>query len=226
MTARLQSLGDSFSCGEGVGVRVPLERTWAGLLAGAEGLEHRSLAAPGARVRDVLATQLPAARPAALSTLLVGLNDVARTGFDAGAVASGLQRVVHGLVACSDRVVVGRLQDPSRVLWMPPLLADRARRRVSVVNAAVDEVAVLPRVQVLDLGSLPGLRRSGAWAVDRVHPSPAGHAVIAAGAAGLLGRAPTVVPVPRGPGLLARAHWSARHGGPYLLGQLVGAVLP
>ncbi|MDX6217238.1 MAG: hypothetical protein QOG99_2822, partial [Frankiales bacterium] len=33
----LLALGDSFTCGEGVGVRVPLASTWAGVLATALG---------------------------------------------------------------------------------------------------------------------------------------------------------------------------------------------
>lgn len=221
----LQSLGDSFSCGEGVGVRVPVEQTWAGRLAAALDRPHLPLATAGARVCDVVDGQLPHARAAAVTTLLVGLNDVARTGFDARQVRSGMHRCVQALSGCSDRIVLGRLQDPSRMLWLPAPLRGLARSRVAAVNATVDELADWPRVAVLDLEAVPQLRRPGAWAVDRVHPSRAGHAALAAAAAALLGVTVAPVPLPRAPGLLARAHWTARHGAPYVAGQLLGAVI-
>lgn len=230
MSGRLQALGDSFTCGEGVGLRVPLDRTWPGRLAGAMRLEHRSLARPGARVRDVVAAQLPLATRSDVSTLLVGLNDVARPGFEPDQVVLGLQAAVEQLAALSDVVLVGRLHDPVRVLRLPLPLRAVARRRLDIVNATVDAAAASCGAKVLDLDEVPELRRSGAWAVDRVHPGISGHAALARAAAALLGVALPVVPVPRAPGLIAHYRWCARHGAPYLAGQaarqLLGAARP
>lgn len=219
----LQALGDSFTCGEGVGVQVPLAATWAALLADALGLEHVSLAAAGARVRDVVASQLPRAQEAEVSTLLVGLNDAARGGFDGPAVHAGLLSCVGRLVELSGRVVLGRLHDPSHVLWLPPPLGARLRRRVAVVNAAVDEAAAFPRVRIVDLAAVPELQGPAGWAVDRVHPSAAGHQALARVAAEALGHdVLPPVPLPAAPGVLQRTAWGARHGVPYLAGQLIG----
>jgi lysophospholipase L1-like esterase len=219
----LLALGDSFTCGEGVGVHVPLASTWAGVLATALGLEHRSLAVAGSRVRDVVSGQLPVAGEAAVSTLVVGLNDVARGGFDATAVREGLRTAVHHLADRADTVVVGRLHDPSRLLWMPLPLRSLVRRRLEQLNAAVDEAAELPGVVVVDLAAVPELRHPAGWAVDRVHPSVTGHRGLARAAAAALGHdPPTAEDVGRAPGLVRRVAWSTRHGAPYLAGQLIG----
>ena len=223
---RLQAFGDSFTCGEGVGVQVPVASTWAALLAETLGLEHRSYAVPGARARDVLSAQLPQADVASVSTLLVGLNDIARTGFDAKAVRALLLEATAQLAELSGTVVLGRLHDPSRVLWMPHPLRRVIRRRLEHVNAAVDEAAAFPRVTLVDLASVPELQHPAGWAVDRVHPSAAGHLALARAAAAELGHHPVEpVELPGPPGLVRRAVWTARHGGPYRAGQVIGRGL-
>ena len=221
--SRLQALGDSFTCGEGVGVQVPLSLTWAAQLAEALGLTHVSYAVAGARVRDVVTGQLPSIEPAEVSTVLVGLNDIARGGFDLAVVRAGLLASVARLAEVSGTVVVGRLHDPSRVLWMPPPLRQLVRRRLAQVNAVVDEAAVLPRVTVVDLAAVPELQQPAGWAVDRVHPSAAGHRALGRAAAAELGHElPAAVELPAAPGLVRRVAWGARHGAPYLAGQLIG----
>ena len=216
----LQALGDSFTCGDGVGVQVPLTATWAALLADGLGLRHRSLAVAGARVRDVVQVQLPQATEAEVSTLLVGLNDVARGGFDIEAVRDGLSVSVDRLHELSDHVVLGRLHDPSQVLWMPLPLRRLVRRRQQQVNALVDEVS---GVTVVDLAAVPELQVPAGWAVDRVHPSAGGHRALARAAAAALGRdILDAVELPKPPSLTQRAVWSARHGAPYLAGQVIG----
>jgi lysophospholipase L1-like esterase len=220
---RLQALGDSFTCGEGVGVQVPLASTWAALLAEMLGLSHQSYAVPGARVRDVVSAQLPQTDVAQVSTLLVGLNDIARTGFDAAAVRAVFLETAAQLAELSDTVVIGRLHDPSRVLWMPIPLRRLIRRRLEHVNAAIDEAAAFPGVTAVDLAAVPELQHPGGWAVDRVHPSAAGHLALARAAAAELGHDPVEpVELPGPPGLVRRAVWTARYGGPYLAGQVIG----
>lgn len=219
---RLQALGDSFTCGAGVGVQVPLASTWAAVLAENLGLAHRSYAVAGSRVRDVLAAQLPQSDVAEVSTLLVGLNDVARGGFDGAAVRAGILETVAQLGEVSGAVVVGRLHDPTRMLWMPVPLRRLVRRRRDLVNAAVDEAGAFPRVRVVDLEAVPELQHPAGWAVDRVHPSAAGHLALARAAAAELGAdQPEPVPLPSAPGVVRRAVWSARHGAPYLASQLL-----
>lgn len=233
MTTRLAALGDSLTCGEGVGLSLDPSHAWAALLAGAlddgspNGGSLTLTAAPGARVRDVLAAQLPvalAARPD-IATVLVGLNDVVRSGFDPAMVRRDLLTAVSALRGVGARVVLVRLHDPTAILWLPGWVVRYVGARVGAVNRAVDEVARLdPGVHLLDLGDVIALRRPGAWTVDRVHPNRLGHQAIAAAAADVLRTAGVRVgqvplqPVPaRGPGLPARAVWAVRYGLPWAL---------
>lgn len=218
----LVALGDSFTCGEGVGVRIPQDQTWTALLAKSLGDPSRlSLAAPGARVRDVFRNQLPHVPETSVATLLVGLNDVARAGFDAARVQFDLLRIVGQLCSAADVVLVARLHDPVRLLWLPSPLRRQARERVAVVNAAVDEAAFFPRVHVLDLDAVRELRVRTGWAVDRIHPSLLGHAALADAAAEVLRRAGRSVlnqidrPAAYRPTRVERLWWLSRHGVPY-----------
>jgi lysophospholipase L1-like esterase len=224
---RVFALGDSLTCGVGVGVKVPAEQIWTARLAAAvPGGQLIRLAQPGARARDVRTVQLPrlpAPRGAEVCTLLVGLNDIARSGFDAAAVRAELVETVRLLRDRGGEVVVGRLHDPAALLPLPSRVAAAARRRIAAVNAAVDETREQRNVHVLDLANVPALRQQGGWATDRVHPSAVGHASMAAtairvlsehGAGGRFRWLPEPV-VPAGPGIAARTGWSLRHGLPY-----------
>ncbi len=234
MRPRLLALGDSISCGEGVGVQVHPADTWVGLLADALGAELDLLARSGSRVRDVRAEQLPVAlsRPAPLATLLIGLNDVIRAGFDPAAVRADLLAVAAGLRACDTTVVLVRLHDPTALLPLPGRLRRYFVKRAAVINDAVD-AARGPGVLILDLARLTTLRRRGSWAVDRLHPGPAGHLAMATASAALLGENGFDVPHPPvGPARLgcptkrAEARWVVRHGAPYVVRQLPKMAAP
>lgn len=219
----LVALGDSTSCGQGVGLGVPAAATWPARLARLlPGTRLVSLAQPGARVRDLREHQLPVADGlgADLATVLVGLNDVARPGLDATLVGEHLRAVVDGLRASGTVVLLGRLHDPTALLPLPRSLADLVRARTAIVNAAVDACRG-PGVHVLDLARVPRLASRRAWDLDRLHPNVAGHAVLAAAAASVLARAgvsvlaPPPVPLPRAPSLREEGCWLLRHGLPY-----------
>ncbi|MGY1844605.1 GDSL-type esterase/lipase family protein [Modestobacter sp. SYSU DS0875] len=226
------ALGDSLTCGEGVGLRIEPEATWVGLVAAAlPGARLVPLAVAGARVADVRDRQLPLLEDEVpgeldLATVLVGLNDVARSGFDPGAVGAGLLGIVAALRARRAEVLVGRLHDPAAVLRLPGPVARAARRRTAVVNAAVDAAAGLPGVYRVDLAAVPVLTGAAGWAADRVHPSRAGHRGLAVAATGVLraaGWAPQPVGEPppgRGPTGADRAWWAVRHGLPYAVGHV------
>ncbi|MFW3171285.1 SGNH/GDSL hydrolase family protein [Geodermatophilus sp. CPCC 206100] len=223
------ALGDSFTCGEGVGVRVHPADTWVALLAAAlPGGRLVRLAVPGARVADVRTAQVPRLPGGTdVATLLIGLNDVARSGFDAATVGADLLATVTELRGRAEDVLLARLHDAATLLPLPARVAQATRSRIAQVNAAVDEAARWPGVHVLDLRQVPALARPGGWALDRIHPSPAGHRGMAAAAIDVLrgaGRTPTrpigQVVVPRGPSRRARARWALRHGLPYGIGHL------
>jgi len=233
MSTRLAALGDSTSCGEGVGLRVPARLTWPARLAAAASAELLALAVPGARLRDVRAGQLPraVASGADVLTLLVGLNDVSRGGFDADRFTVDLLATVAELRGTGALVLVGRLPEPPLLRPLPAGLRTVVRSRTAAVNAAVDACAG-GRVLVMDLPALAGLRQQWAWDVDRVHPNAAGHGLIAQAAAVVLResgcRVADVAPMPPPPtpGRQQEARWLLRHGMPWLTRHLPQVVLP
>ncbi|MGY2128359.1 GDSL-type esterase/lipase family protein [Blastococcus sp. SYSU DS0617] len=217
------ALGDSFTCGEGVGIRLDPAATWVSLLATAlpDGRVVR-LAEPGARIADVRARQLPLV-PARVevATLLVGLNDIGRSGFDADAAVADLLAVVRAVRDRADAVVVGRLHDAVSLLPLPARITAACRVRLAAVNAAVDRASALDRVHVVDLADVSVLGSSAGWSADRIHPSGAGHRGMAAAAAAVLRAAGlpattiTEAVAPSGASRRARVWWAARHGLPY-----------
>jgi len=223
MTQRLVALGDSFSCGEGVGVRVPLSQAWPAVLARHAGLEPLPLARPGARVRDLREQQLPLTPEAPVATVLVGLNDVCRGAFDAGRFAADYHDLVDGLLQRVDVVLVGRLHNPTQFLWVPKPLRQIVDVRTAAINAAIDEAAGgKTRVPVLDLAAIQALQLRCAWAADGVHPTVFGHTALASAGAEALretGRGVDAVVLPlraKGTTKVRHAVWLARYGVPYL----------
>lgn len=231
MTHRLLALGDSVSCGEGVGVHVDRGDTWVGLIARAIDAELDLVANAGARVSDLRNQQLPVAltRRASLTTVLIGLNDVIRGGFDPEAVRADLLATITGLHSSEGTLLLARLHDPTALIRLPRRLRRCLVERVAVINSAID-AGRGPGVVVLDLARIPTLQARAGWAVDRLHPSAAGHFAIAAAACALLTDSGFGVCEPHAPhsalpvyGTLAEARWLARHGAPYLarhLGQI------
>lgn len=235
-TPPVLSLGDSFSCGEGVGVRLDVRRTWAGVLAQGMGARHEVLAVAGATTAQVRAGQLPAASGHAPSwvTLLVGLNDVFRTGFDAERAADDLATMVGVLVARHHGIVLARLHDPTEILPVPQRIRSSLRARVAAINEAID-AAGRPGVLVVDLAGIDELRARDAWAVDRLHPSAWGHVAIASAAARALVGAGAPWPTSsvqaiaerRCPSKVAECRWLAQHGVPWVArrARMLGTVL-
>lgn len=219
----LVALGDSFSCGEGVGVRVPLAQTWCTVLARQAGLTPIPLARPGARVRDLRVEQLPLTPDAPVATVLVGFNDVCRGAFDASRFRDDYHGLVDGLLARVDVVIVGRLHDPTQFLWLPRRLRSITHTRSEAINAAIDEVAApSERVAVLDLGGVEALRLRCAWATDGVHPTVFGHTALASAGAEVLRQAGHIIDSPalpagtKGTTKIRHAVWLARYGVPYI----------
>lgn len=229
---RIVALGDSTSCGEGVGLRLAPELTWPALLAAAvPGGRLQVLAAPGARVRDVLREQAPrvAMLQPDLVTLLIGLNDVSRAGFDPDRFETDLQAVLTLVRPTGAGVLLGRLPEPGQHLPLPSSLRRTVRLRAAAVDAAVERATA---DAVVDLRAVPGLRLRRAWDIDRLHPNAAGHALIAEAAAHVLAAAGVPVgrvrtaPLPPAPGRKREAVWLLRDGLPWLVRHLPQVLGP
>ncbi|GAB2469974.1 hypothetical protein GCM10027063_07950 [Promicromonospora xylanilytica] len=211
----LVALGDSITVGVGdtVGPDAVHGPGWAAHLATVLGVDSfTNLATSGARSRDVVGAQLTAALTARprLATVVVGGNDVLRSDFDARLALRDLQRCVTELCRAGADVVLVRLPVIGLFELAPRLVRRVMRRRIALINAAVDEVAaavqpgaqpsasapvpvsaprdagpgpVPGRVVVVDAAQAIAPAGAKAWHVDRVHPSPAGHRGLALAAA-------------------------------------------
>ena len=196
---RFAALGDSLT--EGLGDPLPGGgwRGWAALLAESLGSEFANYASSGATTARVLEEQLPQALRfgPTVASVVVGVNDVLRPGFDPAAVEDRMDAVVGSLLAAGAVVLTARMPDPGQMLRLPGVLRRPLSRRTDGLNAVVQTVAERHRTVHIDLAEHPTVRDRAAWHVDRLHPNERGHRVVAREFAGALdGRG---VPVPRMP---------------------------
>jgi lysophospholipase L1-like esterase len=229
------ALGDSITLGVGDPVRREggrgrqsrAWRGWAALLA--EGLREPSLhilASCGAQATDVERDQLPAAlqlRPD-IASVIVGVNDTLRTGFDPNRVAASAAHTIGALRAAGAEVLTMRLPDPGQMLGMPGPLARPLARRAHEVNAIMDALAARFGTLHYDAAGDADARDPRMWAVDRLHPSERGHRLIACRfhdmlvAAGVpAGNRPDPEPSSPPPTRLAEIGWLATRGTVWVL---------
>lgn len=170
------ALGDSITNGGGElqwGVAL---QSWALWTARGLGLDFTSFAVDGARVADVAALQLEAARarnatPEAryrLGCLHIGVNDVRALDWDPDPFAADLGTVLDYLDERCARLVV---------LTIPlDLGRPRAGARVEVANAIIESAAGTRGATIVDLR---GFRGRGVLMADHVHPTALGQVAIA-----------------------------------------------
>lgn len=185
---------------------------------------YANLAVRGRLAGRVRAEQLPAAlalRPD-LATVVAGMNDVLRPGFDAERVAGEVEAMQAALVAVGATVLSWTLPDPVPV--MP--LARPLRRRVLALNDALRAAAARTGTILVDFGRHPVTSDPRFWSDDRLHANAAGHARIAAALADALGLPGSdgswVQPLPTAPRrrphqvAVAEAAWVRRHLAPWV----------
>jgi len=176
------ALGDSITLGMGDPVAGRGWRGWAALLAG--GLPDpvfHNLAVSGAQSADVERDQLPRAlalRPE-LASVIVGVNDTLRGGFDPARLRASVTAVVTALQEAGAVVLTMRLPDPGRMLRLPACLARPLARRASEVNAVMDEIAARFGTIHFDAAGDPETYDRRIWSADRLHPNERGHRLIA-----------------------------------------------
>ncbi|HEV2374217.1 MAG TPA: SGNH/GDSL hydrolase family protein [Streptosporangiaceae bacterium] len=220
------ALGDSITLGVGDPVRTEpgrhAWRGWAALLA--ESLHDpvlHNLATNGACAQHVERDQLPQAlqlRPD-IASVVFGVNDTLRSGFDPDRIAAAAGHTVGALRAAGAEVLTMRLPDPGQMLGLPGVLARPLARRAHKVNAVMDAVSERFGTLHFDAASDEEAYLPGMWAVDRLHPSERGHRLIARRfhallvAAGVsLGPAPDPDPSSPAPSRLAELGWLATKG--------------
>ncbi|MDX3104418.1 SGNH/GDSL hydrolase family protein [Nonomuraea angiospora] len=231
---RYVALGDSQTEGLGDGDDVTGHRGWADrlaehLAAADPGLLYANLAVRGRQAAEIRAEQLPAAlalRPD-LVTVMAGMNDIIRPGFDAARVAGVVADMIDQLTASGAHVVTMTFPDIARIAPM----ARPLRPRLLDFNARIREAAARPGVTLLDTFPLD-FTDARMWSADRLHASPAGHTRFAAAVAHALDlpgsddtwMAP-LTPLPA-PGAWraasAEVRWLAAFAGPWIGRRLRG----
>ena len=223
------ALGDSLT--EGVGAPVPDGwRGWAALLAPSlaarpSAVRFHNLATSGARAADLPDGQLGRALALhpQLAAVLVGGNDTLRADFDLRRTAAALDRVLGELGSGGAVLLTACLPDPGVLLGLPAPLARPLARRMAAVNTVVHELSKRHRAVHLHLARLPWLADRALLSADRLHPSPAGHLLIArhfhallAEAGHPLGPPPMAVLAPPPPSRAADLWWLATRGTAWL----------
>jgi len=188
---RVASLGDSTTFG--IGDPVPGGwRGWARLLVDAL---HRSydvsfcnLARSGATTAQVRAEQLHDAvahRPD-LATVVVGVNDTLRAGWEPRRTREDLLACAETLTASGALLVTIRYHDHASLVGLPRAIGRPLSARLDLVNSAYDEVHDRFGGVRLDLAARPEVLDRSCWSVDRLHPSERGHRALARAYAELL----------------------------------------
>lgn len=183
---RFVALGDSLT--EGVGDPAGAGwRGWAALLAGGlaargEAAEFRNLAVSGALSRDVVERQAPRALACApdIASVVVGVNDTLRRGFDIHAFAAGLDRVCDALTGSGAVLLTACLPDPGTMLGLPAPLARPLARRQRAVNAVTHALSARYGAVHLHMAHGAWVADRSLWSADRLHPGERGHRLIAA----------------------------------------------
>jgi lysophospholipase L1-like esterase len=232
------ALGDSISVGMGDPAPGGGWRGWPALLAsGLREPQLHNLAVLGAQSAEIERDQLPVAlalKPD-VASVVCGLNDTLRGGFDPDRTGAAVGRIVAALRAQGTAVLTMRMPDPGAMFGLPQALARPLARRMQAVNSVVDEVAVKHCTLHFDAASDPAAYERRNWSVDRLHPNERGHRLIAGRFHALLaasgfpvGPAPDPEPTSPPPTRLAEIGWMATKGTAWVLRRstdLVPALL-
>jgi lysophospholipase L1-like esterase len=234
MMTTFAALGDSITLGVGDPAPDGGWRGWATLLA--QGMSDGrlvNLAANGARAADVERIQLPRAlelRPD-VASVIVGINDTLRAGFDAARIQAALAHVAGSLSAAGAVVLTMRLPDPGMMLGLPPALARPLGRRLQMINEAMDRVAEQFGTLHFDAAADMATYDRQMWSADRLHPSERGHRYIAgrfhdqlAARGHLLGPRPGTEPTSAPPTRMDTAAWMATKGTAWVLRRCTDLV--
>ena len=226
------AVGDSLTEGVGDPVRGGSLRGWADRLAAAmkgadENLIYANLARRGLRTEEVRRTQLEAALAAKpdLASALSGMNDLLDPGFDPSSYREELEGIVRPLTQAGALVLTATFPDITVFSPVPPRFTAGVRARLHAASEVIREVSRRHDTICLDADSLPEPLEREIISVDRLHPSPRGHVLLAQLFARLLEeRSGATIPQPAEAevaGKLLQARWLLRQFDPVEIGRHV-----
>jgi lysophospholipase L1-like esterase len=234
--SRFVAIGDSQT--EGVGDipnRDGTDRGWADRFAGAlaegnPGLLYANLAVRGRTARQVLDGQLEAAAALEpdLVSVIAGMNDLIRPGFDPDEVLDLLDTMERRFIDQGATVMTITYPDADGLGPLGSLIEDRVR----AFNEGIREVGRANGTLVLDLEPIKATADPRLWRNDRLHLNPDGHERMAQGMLSLV--APDLVdeawrvPLPPEPDKSGRgafmheAEWFFRYLAPWIGRRITG----
>jgi len=235
MFQRYVAVGDSQTEGLNDGTEQTGYRGWADRLAEILAVHNPELGYANLAVRGRLAGQIRAEQTEAalamepdLVTVMGGLNDVFRPGFDPDTVSAELAAMISAFTAARATVVTFTFPDIAEIA---PLVR-RMRPRVLELNARIRTIARQHGAVLVDAFDHPFTTDPRMWSLDRIHASPQGHARIAAATAHALDLPgsdpswtepfPTLPPVRPWRRAGRELGWAAGVVGPWILRRLAG----
>jgi lysophospholipase L1-like esterase len=176
-------LGDSAAYGTGDEIKAGQFRGWAGFLADAfqDGCDYFNYSRPGAKSNEVLAIQLPKAlrQNPDICAVIVGGNDLLRNNFDPVLLYNNLRSCCQQLLAMGSEIIMVELHDPNQLLKLPKLMRQVLSRRVNAVNAVYRKVALEFEIVTVKTRAINNVHDRKNWHIDRMHPGPQGHFMLA-----------------------------------------------
>ncbi|WP_066939317.1 SGNH/GDSL hydrolase family protein [Microtetraspora fusca] len=183
---RYVALGDSQTEGLNDGTEETGYRGWADRLAEILATHHPDFRYANLAVRGRLTAQVRAEQAEAalalnpdLISVMAGMNDLVRPGFDATAVAADLEAMLKALTASGATVVTFTFPDVAKIA---PLVR-HLRPKVLDFNDRIRVMAERHGATLVDTFHHPIATDPRLWSKDRIHATPLGHARIAAAAA-------------------------------------------
>lgn len=223
-------LGDSAAYGTGDEISAGVFRGWAGFLAEAfqDGCDYFNFSRPGAKSIEVLEKQLPKAlrEQPDICALIVGGNDLLRNSFDPLLLYKNLKNCCQQLMAMGSEVIMVELHDPNQLLRLPKLMSRVLNRRVAAVNAVYRKVALEFEIITIKTRKIGDVHNRSNWHIDRMHPGPAGHFMLARSVAEQLRRRGWAISLPHKLDVVQKSKaekikWLLRNGTPWFLKRSV-----
>jgi len=223
-------LGDSAAYGTGDEISAGVFRGWAGFLAEAfqDGCDYFNFSRPGAKSIEVLEKQLPKAlrEQPDICALIVGGNDLLRNSFDPLLLYKNLKNCCQQLMAMGSEVIMVELHDPNQLLRLPKLISRVLNRRVAAVNAVYRKVASEFEIITIKTRKIGDVHNRSNWHIDRMHPGPAGHFMLARSVAEQLRRRGWAISLPHKLDVVQKSKaekikWLLRNGTPWFLKRSV-----
>ena len=178
------AMGDSSVFGVGDhGDTIPsVGAGWAGRLAHDLGAARFiNVAKNGSRARDLVKNQLSAAQALDpdLVLICIGTNDVLRGDFSPEEIRKSLFKVIEMLDNSKTLIVLLGLPNPMRTAPGPIVLRKILCARVAIINQIYSEISDNGLALFVPTWNSKIAHEKRLWHIDRMHPSPQGHQLIA-----------------------------------------------